>query len=374
MGGETSSGPRPFEPIELGYLGFDQLFDRASDGLVVADAGSGRVLLWNRAASQLFGYSQQEGLDLLIEDLVPERLKKDHRAGLAGYAKSGRGPLIDAGSPIELPALRKDGEEITVELTLTPLRSDRLPGPYAMAIIRDVTQRKRAEEERRQLDAERAQFIANAAHELRTPLTVIHGLVSLLAERRRDLTDQKLEELFDSLKWAGSRVNILIANLLDLSQIEHGTPQIELKPVLLGEAVGRALEMSPPPPEVAMEADVPEGLAVMADPTRLDQILVNLLTNAYRYGGRAVRIEASSDEDGVLLSVSDDGDGVPEDLVPQLFEPFTRGAAAQAHAGSGLGLAIIRRLVEMFGAEIWYESNKPKGARFSLRLQAADAG
>ena len=127
----------------------------------------------------------------------------------------------------------------------------------------------------------------------------------------------------------------------------------------------------PSPPDKSVELDIPESVWALADPGRLEQVLVNLLTNAYRYGGsahppggaRRRRTES-------LVTVADDGDGVPDELVPKLFERFTRGAGADGVNGSGLGLAIARALVEGLGGRIWYEPGEPAGARFSFTLRA----
>jgi PAS domain S-box-containing protein len=347
--------------IELQYLGVGQLFHRARDAVIIGDARSGRVILVNEAACRLFGYTQGEAEALLIEDLVPEGLKEGHRVGLARYAASGRGPLVDSGRPIELPARRKDGSEIQVELTLTPLENVRLTGRYAMAILRDVT-------ERRRLETARAEFIANAAHELRTPLTALAGFASTLADQRHSMSEEQLDEFYETIRRAGQRVNRLIADLLDLSQLEHGSVVLDVEPVRLAGSVKRALEVAQPPADAAVDVSVPEELEALADPWRLDQILINLLTNAYRYGGRVIRVDGREDPDGIHLAVHDDGVGIPNDLVPKLFEPFVRGEEARRIPGSGLGLAITRRLVEMMGARIWYEPGRPKGATFVLRF------
>jgi PAS domain S-box-containing protein len=136
-------------------LGFGKLFERVRDAVIVADAKTQRIVLWNPAAEKMFGYSTSEALELRVEVLVPENLKDDHRAGIARYAETGHGPYVDADAPLDLPAVRKDGEEIRVELSLSPI------GPvdgaedgrhFVLAIIRDFTRRKRDEEAIRQLN------------------------------------------------------------------------------------------------------------------------------------------------------------------------------------------------------------------------------
>jgi signal transduction histidine kinase len=123
----------------------------------------------------------------------------------------------------------------------------------------------------------------------------------------------------------------------------------------------------PSSPTCSTSLSSTEGLSVWVDPVRFDQVLTNLLTNAYRYGGRQVAISGARTEPGVVLAVADNGEGVPPDLMSRLFEPFARGSNAESHGGSGIGLALCRRLVEAFGGELQYEPADP-GARFTIRL------
>jgi PAS domain S-box-containing protein len=141
-------------------LGFGRLFEKVRDAVIVADASTQRIILWNAAAARMFGYSATEAMKLRVEALVPEPLKAAHRAGIARYAETGHGPYIDSDAPLDLPAVRKDGEEISVEMSLSPIHQaqDASGGEargevhFVLAIIRDVTGRKRAEEEIRELN------------------------------------------------------------------------------------------------------------------------------------------------------------------------------------------------------------------------------
>jgi PAS domain S-box-containing protein len=137
-------------------LGFGRLFERIQDAVIVADARTQRIVLWNPAAAKMFGYSASEALKLRVEALVPERLKDAHRAGIARYAKTGHGPYIDSDAPLDLPAVRKNGEEISVEMSLSLIRSvhemEDGEAQLVLAIIREVTERKRAEDAVRQLN------------------------------------------------------------------------------------------------------------------------------------------------------------------------------------------------------------------------------
>jgi len=150
-------------------LGIGKLFERIRDAAIVAHAKTQRIVLWNQAATNIFGYSTSEALELRVEALVPERLKDRHRAGIARYAETGHGTYIDSPGPLELPALRKGGEEIYVELSLSPIRlvgeaddSER----YVLAIVRDITARKRAEEEVRRLTEDLENRVAQRTEQL----------------------------------------------------------------------------------------------------------------------------------------------------------------------------------------------------------------
>jgi PAS domain S-box-containing protein len=145
-------------------LGIGKLFETVRDAVIVAEVTTGRIILWNRAATKVFGYSPEEALGLSVEEIVPERLKERHQAGLSRYRDTGHGPYIDSYTVLDLPAVRKGGEEIRVEMTLSPIES--LPevgaeGRFVVAVVRDVTERKRAEERLRASETElRALFAA----------------------------------------------------------------------------------------------------------------------------------------------------------------------------------------------------------------------
>ena len=120
------------------------------DAVIITEAGEGVVAFWNTAAEDMFGYPAADAVGFPLERLMPERMRPLHRAGLARYNSSGRGGYIDARTPIQLPAITKDGIEISIELTLTALNELSVPGRYVLAIARDITERVREEQELRQ--------------------------------------------------------------------------------------------------------------------------------------------------------------------------------------------------------------------------------
>jgi PAS domain S-box-containing protein len=137
-------------------LGFGMLFERIRDAVIVADAKTQRIVLWNAAAAKMFGYSASEALTMRVEELVPKPLKDAHRAGITRYTRTGHGRYIDSDAPLDLPAMRKNGKQIDVEVSLSPIRPVHDPddgeAQFVLAIIREVTERKEAEEAVRQLN------------------------------------------------------------------------------------------------------------------------------------------------------------------------------------------------------------------------------
>jgi PAS domain S-box-containing protein len=135
------AGTARLRPLSPSDLGIGRLFEHVRDAVVVTDAGSGRIVLWNPAAEQMFGYSAAEAAGMLVEVLVPESHKPRHRAGLAHYFATGHGAIVDARTVVEVPALCKSGKQITVELSLNPIHDTDATGPFVLAIIRDVSER-----------------------------------------------------------------------------------------------------------------------------------------------------------------------------------------------------------------------------------------
>src|ERR687890_1931642 len=172
-------------------LGFGTLFERIRDGVIVADAKTQRIVLWNAAAAKMFGYSASEALELRVEELVPEPLNAAHRTGITRYAKTDHGRYIDYDAPLDLPAVRKNGQEIRVELSLSPIRpvhdEDVGEAQFVLAIIRDVTERKRAEDAVRQLNKD-------LEHRVEERTSQLEATIAELKSNQEDLRHS--EEIF----------------------------------------------------------------------------------------------------------------------------------------------------------------------------------
>lgn len=215
------------------------------------------------------------------------------------------------------------------------------------------------------------EFIANAAHELRTPLTVLSGLATTLASRRHDMADEKVGDCLDAMERQGARACRLVNALLDLAQLDRGTLRLVVETVDIGEAVATAIESTPVPEGCRIATRIPYRTYALGDRGRLDQVLVNLFTNAFRHGGQHVMISARRAGAMVEISVSDDGPGVASEIAGLVFQPFARTIEGN---GSGLGLAISQRVIAGLGGTIHHEAIEPHGARFVIRLPRAGVG
>lgn len=236
--------------------------------------------------------------------------------------------------------------------------------------LRYAVERNQLVAELRALDEARSEFIANASHELRSPLAAFTASASLLSEYRHRMSEEELDASFGRLERQAALMTELIESLLDLARLERGAVVIEPEPVNVRTAVDRALQAVPPQDGQRVDVAV-DGAEVTADLERLQQVLTNLLVNAYRYGGEDILVRSEVHNGSVVIRVSDDGSGVPPELVPKLFDPFTRGANAVGRTGTGLGLAIVRRIVEELGGSVSYEDAPDGGACFVIELPRA---
>lgn len=222
----------------------------------------------------------------------------------------------------------------------------------AAVAIHNVRTYEREQElvaELRHLNQAKSDFVSTVSHELRSPITALSGLSQTLAHLRDTMTAEEVGECVAAIDRQAARLGRLVDDLLDLSRIESGRIDVDPVPVDVVDVLGSAVDGSAGVADVAVRVDT--GLRAVLDPGRLDQIVVNLVTNAVRHGGPTVEVVAhrTEDPDGLEVVVRDDGDGVPSSLEPRLFERFGRGKGS---TGSGLGLAISWALADAMGGTL----------------------
>ena len=354
-----------------------RLMHDAAEMLLVSDM-DGNIVEANHLSCRALGYSREELLTLTVD-----RLDKGYDPGSEVWKSVASGDS----ATVESVITRKDGSTFPAELHLGWI--DLAGTPHLSALLHDITEHKRAEEETQRALAEaeaasraKTQFLSSMSHELRTPLNAILGYSQLLLMDDDEPLGAERREQIVQIEFSGRQLLSLIGDLLDLPKIESGDLAMDIEPVDVGEVARQAIETTAP---MARDKDVTlAGLAddaippmVEADPNRLLQVLLNLLSNAIKYNrdGGSVSVACTTTAEGLVrLSVTDTGKGIAREHFENLFRPFDRlGAEASGIEGTGIGLSIARRLVELMGGEIGVESEVGKGSTFWLELPPADA-
>jgi two-component system, sensor histidine kinase len=364
-------GELRFSPEE-----YRSLVDSAPDATVVVD-GEGRILLTNQRATDLFGYSRDEMIGHPIEILIPERFHGTHRHSRASYRDQPHARPM--GSGIGLFGRRKDGSEFPVEISLSPVASDR---PLFASAIRDVTDRRRIETELRvaQENAESAnraksQFLATASHDLRQPLQTLRLLNGALEEA---IEAPDLREVVAHQAQAIGAMASLLNSLLDISKLEAGVVKPEITDFEVRELMaGLRREFDAVARRRGIELQVEEcDELVHSDPTLVGQILRNLVANAVKFTDHgSVRLRCLHESMCVRLEVADTGIGIPAAELARVFDDFyqvQRGGGRKSE-GFGLGLAIVKRLADLLGVKLSVESQPLRGTRFLIDLPMAQA-
>jgi hypothetical protein len=217
-------------------------------------------------------------------------------------------------------------------------------------------------------DELKTNFVALAAHELRTPVATIDGIIQTL-DRHADLPDDKRELLRRTLAQQSAHLRALVDQLLDLSRLDAEAVPIQPKPIRLREHVEHVVRAAAGERAREVEIEVDPAARAFADPTALERVIANLVVNALRHGAPPYTVRVEQRDRHLRLAVEDRGPGVPAELVPELFERFTRGRLSRERVpGTGLGLAIARSYATAHGGELIYTDGEPTGARFELVL------
>jgi PAS domain S-box-containing protein len=386
------------EDLQVSEARFRALAENAVEAIITIDSDD-NVVYANPAASRTFGYATDELLRMRFTELIPERYRERHKAGLRHYAETGEKRI--AWDSVEFPGLRRDGVEVSLELTFGEhTEGDRR---FFTGIMRDVTERRRAEEERTRLlgrerhargeaqaaNRAKSEFLAVMSHEIRTPINAIVGYADLLhAGIGGPLTEDQRRHV-ERIQSSSRHLTTLINDVLDLAKDEAGRISVEHERHLVVSAVSSALSLTG---EQARErglqivdrcSDAAE-LAYVGDEDRLRQILANLLSNAIKFtdpGGTITLTCGSSDsppagtslpDEGpwTFIRVEDTGIGISPEQLERIFQPFHQVEASltRTRGGTGLGLTISRQLARLMDGDLTAESEPGAGSAFTLWL------
>jgi PAS domain S-box-containing protein len=361
------------------------LIESNIDALMTTDP-AGIITDVNKQMEALTGCTRDELIGAFFKNYFtdPERAE-------AGIRQVLRGTKV---TDYELTARARDGKETVVSYNATTFhdRDRKLQGVFAAA--RDVTERKRFEQalqennvelERAKAAAEKANlaksdFLSSMSHELRSPLNAILGFAQLMSSETPPPSAAQMASI-DPILRAGWYLLDLINEILDLAQVESGKLALSLEPTSVEEVMLECQPMMEPQGQKrGISMSFPrfeKPIFVDADRTRLKQVLINLLSNAIKYNCPQGRVSVKCVEQGVAkirISVTDTGQGLPEGMISQLFQPFNRlGKETSAEEGTGIGLVMSKRLVELMGGEIGVESTVGEGSVFWFDLNVASA-
>ncbi len=337
------------------------VLDSIPEGCVLLDQ-SGRVRLMNRAARRLL---QVPAREVMGHRLRPDAFPFSNAAVIQALQQLEQ----LEGRPIESEE-SEDGR--TWHVAVVPVRAAREGFLGVLMMIHDVTRLR--ERERANSD-----FVELAVHEIRGPLGVALGYAEMMLAR--DLDPKVLHECAEMIFVETSRLTTLVANFLEIHRLRHGKGALRLAPIPLGPLCSTIVEQfQAATPTHQFSLSIPTDLpSVLADAERLTQVLRNLLTNAVTYSPRGghIRLTARSSGREVIISVTDDGLGLPPEALPRLFESFYRVTSDDRRGirGTGLGLALCRAIIEALGGRIWAESAGPGlGSTFSFSLPVCQGG
>ena len=393
---------------------FRSVTESANDAIISADS-SGQIISWNRGARIIFGYSEPEAIGKPLSVLMPERYRADHEEGMHRVNTTGETHVI--GSTVEMHGLHKDGSEFPIELSLASWQSGN--DTFYSGIIRDITDRKQVEQhiidinadlerrvaertaeleainrelaaeitERERVEEERAKAVHAReelffviSHDLKNPLGTIKGTAQLLlrrADEMRPRPDIRLIEGVKRIETSATKMNMLINELLDFARLQ-ANQQINLQRsnVDLVSLARQSLDeyRGTTRHDITVETTLP-ALTGYWDAFRIERVLANLLSNAIKYnpppGTITITVEREDSPTGpwAVMSVQDQGAGIPAAELPHIFEWFRRAENISSRiSGAGIGLASSRQAVEQHGGTLTVQSKEGVGSTFTVRL------
>jgi two-component system CheB/CheR fusion protein len=329
----------------------------------------GIITSWNRGAQQLYGYTSEEAIGQHVRLIAPQDREHEITDIMACVRRGEPVP------PFETVRRRKDGTLVDVSLGVSPIRDEYDVVVGASAIGRDITQKKRAEEQVRRTVRQRDQFLAMLSHELRNPLAAMLNAARVLDEP--DMEERVRTQSYGIMQRQARHMARLLDDLLDVSRMRQDKIEMRKESIDLRSTVQNVLDAVAPVMRdagVQLDTQVDEQpLRVNADPTRIVQLQVNLLVNAAKYtpSGRRVHFSMYREGHDAVVRVKDEGLGIAPDMLEEIFEPFVQcgHTADRANQGMGLGLALVRSITKAHAGTVTAHSpGVDRGSEFVVRI------
>jgi hypothetical protein len=339
----------------------DELLDLLPDGVVVG--GDRAVSAINRAAERLTGWTRGEAVGRFYGEVLRLRDVAGRLAHEYADPFTTAPPLASGSAQRDYMLHRRDGGERWVTVRTTYRRGEDGKIQEIVAILRDSGRRRR-------LERSAYDLIATLAHDLRSPLTSVKGFTSTLLRNWEKFSDTQKQHMLSTIDWDADRMSRLLTDLLDLSRLEAGRLELKLQEVDVARLVAQIIERLPIDVRThTLEMDFPSPFpAVMADPGKIEQVIVNLVENAVKYADPGpVRVSGEARNVVVVVRVTDAGPGIDPQHAPYVFTKFYR-RGTERHSGTGLGLYICKGIVEAHGGEISIERTGPDGTVFAFTL------
>ena len=364
----VSAAIRDITERKKAEMKFRNLLESAPDAMVIVNQ-EGKIQLVNAQTEKLFQYHRNELIGKTVEILIPPKFKSRHPKHRQRFFHNPK--VRGMGTGLELFAVKKNGEEFPVEISLSPLETEE--GRWVSAAIRDITERKAHLAQREQMK-KKDMFLGIASHELKTPLTSVSGYIELINEHISRHPDQTLEVYATRLAKNVKKLESLINDLLDVSRIQDGKLQFRMGKHNIAELIrntAESLQLSTKKHQLIIQQN--EAMEAVFDYQRVEQVLTNLLTNAIKYSpeGGIVLISSRKEENDVIISIKDEGIGIPSEKVDKIFERFYRlNEDSYRYQGLGIGLYISKEIIERHNGRIWVQSNgkEGEGATFHFSL------
>jgi PAS domain S-box-containing protein len=348
----------------------------SSDDAIISKSLDGIIQSWNAAAERLFGYTAEEAIGKHISIVIPpDRIAEEDQ--IIASLKAGKS--IDH---FETERMRKDGRRIIVSLTISPIKDDAGNVVGASKIVRDVTDQKLLMDDLQRLasdlsaaDQRKNEFLATLAHELRNPLAPMSNMLEVVKHAGDD--DETLKRAHETFERQLNQMVRLVDDLLDVNRITHDRLELRRSEVELSLVIQQAVEVARPLVDAAGQnliVELPdEPVYLNADRARLAQVFGNLLNNSCKYTrpNGTIRLSARRVDDSVMITVQDNGAGIPPDKIGSIFDMFTQvnRNSEQSQGGLGIGLTLVKRLVEMHRGSIEARSEgEGRGSEFIVRL------